>query len=232
MRRHVPRADVRGLALLRGPAPVGQPHDRRHGHRRGRSAWPASRSPTASGCRSPGTSAALHRARSARCTRSRSTSGTSTSSSTSLIVRPAAWVGRFCDAAGRARRHQRRAHRRHDRRRARGRAAVRGVQTGFLRYYAALLRARHRRGHLLLPRRVTLHLSIMLWLPAAFALLGAFLPGSCPAAWRSSGRSLALAYAVVYVVDFDTGARRPAVRHRRARGSRRWASTTSSASTG
>ena len=56
-----------------------------------------------------------------------------------LIVRPFAWFGRFAQQHVRAARRQRRAGRRDDRRRARASAAVRGVQSGFLRSYAALL---------------------------------------------------------------------------------------------
>ena len=52
---------------------------------------------------------------------------------------------------------------------------------------------------------MTLHLSIMLWLPAAFALLGALLPGKLPGRVAILGSLLTLAYAVLYVVDFDTG---------------------------
>lgn len=52
---------------------------------------------------------------------------------------------------------------------------------------------------------MTLHLSIMLWLPAAFGLLGALLPGRLPGRVAIIGSLLALAYAVVYVVDFDSG---------------------------
>lgn len=51
---------------------------------------------------------------------------------------------------------------------------------------------------------MTLHLSIMLWLPAAFGLLGALLPGKLPGRVGILGALLALAYAVVYVADFDS----------------------------
>lgn len=52
---------------------------------------------------------------------------------------------------------------------------------------------------------MTLHLSIMLWLPAAFGLLGALLPGKLPARVGVLGSLLALAYGITYVVDFDSG---------------------------
>lgn len=52
---------------------------------------------------------------------------------------------------------------------------------------------------------MTLHLSIMLWLPAAFGLLGALLPGRLPGRVGILGSLLALAYAVLYVVDFESG---------------------------
>lgn len=52
---------------------------------------------------------------------------------------------------------------------------------------------------------MTLHLSIMLWLPAAFGLLGALLPGRLPGRVAILGSLLALAYAVLYVVDFESG---------------------------
>jgi NADH-quinone oxidoreductase subunit M len=55
---------------------------------------------------------------------------------------------------------------------------------------------------------VTLHLSILLWVPAAFGLLALLLPGRATArAAALAGTAIALAYAIFYVVDFDTGAR-------------------------
>ena len=55
---------------------------------------------------------------------------------------------------------------------------------------------------------MTLHLSILLWVPAAFGLLALLLPGRATArAAALAGTAIALAYAIFYVVDFDTGAR-------------------------
>jgi NADH-quinone oxidoreductase subunit M len=53
---------------------------------------------------------------------------------------------------------------------------------------------------------MTLHLSIMLWLPLAFGVLGLRAPGRWPGRVAALGALLTLAYAVVYVVDFQTGA--------------------------
>lgn len=53
---------------------------------------------------------------------------------------------------------------------------------------------------------MTLHLSIMLGLPAAVALLGTLLPGKLPGRLAIVGSLLTLAYAITYVVDFDTAA--------------------------
>ena len=45
-------------------------------------------------------------------------------------------------------------------------AAVRGIQSGYLRYYAALLLDRaHRAGRLLPDLRMTIHLSILVFFP-------------------------------------------------------------------
>jgi NADH-quinone oxidoreductase subunit M len=52
---------------------------------------------------------------------------------------------------------------------------------------------------------VTLHLSMMLWMPAAFGLLACILPARL-AGWGALLGSLgALGYAIAYVVDFETG---------------------------
>ena len=57
-----------------------------------------------------------------------------------LIVRPSAWLGRFAQQHDRARVRQRRAGRRLDRRGARCcRPRCAALQSGYLRYYAALL---------------------------------------------------------------------------------------------
>ena len=130
-----------------------------------------------------------------------------------LVVRPWALVRALRPADVRARRRQRarssaarpgivRA----------GSAAVRALQTGFLRAYAALLLARPRRRRPLLPapERVTVHLSILLWLPLAAAVAGLAAAGRRR---RASRRSLGVAarssLAVVLLV---------ALRHRRRGG--------------
>jgi NADH-quinone oxidoreductase subunit M len=55
---------------------------------------------------------------------------------------------------------------------------------------------------------MTLHLSIMLWAPAAFGLLALLLPGRGTARIAAlAGTAVALVYAILYVADFDAGAR-------------------------
>ncbi|MGH2941289.1 MAG: complex I subunit 4 family protein [Solirubrobacteraceae bacterium] len=51
---------------------------------------------------------------------------------------------------------------------------------------------------------MTLHLSIMLWLPLAFGVLGLLAPPRMAGRLALAGSALALAYAVTYVVDFDS----------------------------
>ncbi|HYF26949.1 MAG TPA: NADH-quinone oxidoreductase subunit M [Baekduia sp.] len=53
---------------------------------------------------------------------------------------------------------------------------------------------------------MTIHLSILLWLPAAAALIGCLLPAAATRLAALLGSVLALAYAVVLVVDFESGA--------------------------
>jgi NADH-quinone oxidoreductase subunit M len=50
---------------------------------------------------------------------------------------------------------------------------------------------------------MTLHLSIMLWLPLGFGVLGLVAPPRVAARLALAGSALALAYAITYVVDFD-----------------------------
>ena len=94
-----------------------------------------------------------------------------------LIVRPVAWLGRFANstfervfvngalvggATGAVRALS---------------AAVRGVQSGYLRYYAALLLVgAHRPGRLLPDLRMTIHLTILIFFPAAAAACSARSP--------------------------------------------------------
>jgi NADH-quinone oxidoreductase subunit M len=52
---------------------------------------------------------------------------------------------------------------------------------------------------------VTLHLSILLWLPAAFGLLALFLPRRLAGWVTLLGALAALGYGIAYVVDFDRG---------------------------
>ena len=51
---------------------------------------------------------------------------------------------------------------------------------------------------------MTLHLSIMLWLPLAFGVLGLLAPPKVAGRLALLGTVLVLAYAIVYVVDFDS----------------------------
>ena len=53
---------------------------------------------------------------------------------------------------------------------------------------------------------MTLHLSIMLWLPLAFGVIGLLAPPRAAARLALLGAALALAYAITYVVDFDSSA--------------------------
>ena len=133
----VPRADVRRLDAA--PRPQRRPHRRSASCSAPCSAWPASPSPTGSGCVQPGHERARARRASRPCTGSSSTSGTSTSSSTSSSCgrsrgsgasasRPssacsstALFVGGTTGIVKA------------------GSAAVRALQYGFLRAYAALL---------------------------------------------------------------------------------------------
>jgi len=69
---------------------------------------------------------------------------------------------------------------------------------------------------------MTLHLSIVLWLPLAFGVLGMFVPPKLAGRVALVGALLVLAYTVVYLVDYNAS----------RCGSPSWASTTSSASTG
>ncbi len=52
---------------------------------------------------------------------------------------------------------------------------------------------------------MTLHLSIVLFLPLAFGVLGMFAPPKIAGRFALAGALLVLAYVVVYIVDFDTG---------------------------
>ncbi len=53
---------------------------------------------------------------------------------------------------------------------------------------------------------MTLHLSIMLWLPLAFGVIGLLAPPRAAARLALLGAALALAYAITYVVDFSSSA--------------------------
>jgi len=50
---------------------------------------------------------------------------------------------------------------------------------------------------------MTLHLSIVLWLPIAFGVLGLFAPPKLAGRVALAGATLVLSYAVLYVADFD-----------------------------
>ena len=134
----LPRARLPRLALLRGARADRRHGADRHGDRRRRSACSASSSPTSCGSSTPSGRPRSARA-SARCTGCSSTSGTSTRRIDRAFVRPGGWIGRFANstierglvngalvggASGAVRAAS---------------AAVRGIQTGYLRYYAALL---------------------------------------------------------------------------------------------
>ena len=168
---------------------------------------------------------------SARCTRSSSTSGTPTRRSTCLFVRPAAWVGRFAQSTFERLVVNGAVHRRPGR--ARARRQRRGAQP------AERLPARLRRAHAPRHRRrrplaadplMTIHLSILLWLPAVTGLLA--LAGRRAAGWVDARR-------VAARVRLLGRAARRFRRRRAARcstsptssGSSSSASTTSSAST-
>ena len=52
---------------------------------------------------------------------------------------------------------------------------------------------------------MTLHLSIMLWLPLAFGVIGLVAPPRLAGRIALAGSGLALAYAVTYLIDFESG---------------------------
>ena len=87
-----------------------------------------------------------------------------------------------------------------------GSTAVRAVQTGYLRYYAALIVIGMVAVDRLVPHpNVTVHLSILIFLPFAAALIGLLLPATLVRVVAIAGTVLALAYAIVAVADFDSG---------------------------
>ena len=126
-----------------------------------------------------------------------------------------------------------------------GSAAVRAVQSGFVRYYAALLIVGvAARGPLLPAAELTMApLSIMLWLPAACGVLGALLAGAGGAGRRPAAgawlpaRRVALAGALG-AFGLSIGLHRRLQGRRgglrtspTSSGSPNWGSTTSSRST-
>ena len=107
------------------------------------------------------------------------------------------------------------------------------LQTGFLRALRRAARPRPGRRRPLLPAAVmTIHLSILLWLPLALGTLGLLLGAARGARPRAAGVAGTLVYAIAPASRTSTAARRAAVRHRRDVDRRARASTTSSASTG
>jgi NADH-quinone oxidoreductase subunit M len=54
---------------------------------------------------------------------------------------------------------------------------------------------------------VTIHLSILIWLPAAFGLVGMFLPKTAARAFVPLGSLLTFAYAIALIADFDRSAK-------------------------
>ena len=118
-----------------------------------------------------------------------------------------------------------------------GTSLARSVQTGYLRDYALLLLLGV--GGLALyfliasTLMLTIHLSIVLFLPLAAGLAGALPAGARSAAGSCSAATVGvLGYAIALLADFDARRRRPPVRDRRRAGSPSSASATSSASTG
>ena len=128
-----------------------------------------------------------------------------------LVVTPAAWFGRFAQNTFERRRRQRHPDRRDDRGScARARRSCAATQSGFVRALRGADGRRHRRRRPLLPDpglrpRV---LSILIWLPAAAALIGAIAGGE-----RVSGGltllgslgSLALAIALIAGYNGNAG---------------------------
>ena len=143
-------------------------------------------------------------ARFGRCTRSSSNKWYFDEAINFLIVRPTAWLGRFCATHGRARVRQRRADRRLDRR---GADAVGGRARDPVRLPALLRRAAadrlHRPGRLLPGLRMTIHLSILVFFPLFCGVLSAFMPRR-GADDLLIGTVVPLAYAVMMIADFDT----------------------------
>ena len=136
--RQVPRADVRGLEVLRLVAPSdGSPRSGWSSARR--SGSPASRSPTASGCSSPGTAGAI-RERFAGPYTLFVNKWYFDELIDAVVVRPCRVVRPLRPADLRARRSSTaRSSAARPGSSAPARAAVRAIQSGFLRAYAALL---------------------------------------------------------------------------------------------
>ena len=90
-----------------------------------------------------------------------------------------------------------------------GSAAVRAVQSGFLRYYAALLVLGVTGVGLLLPVADLMPaLSILIWLPAALGLLGALFAGRnhrVPGVLALIGSIAALGLAIGYIAEYSPG---------------------------
>ena len=234
--RHVPRADVRGLerrsptratALLGLRAACSAPALGLAGHR--------ARLPR-SGCRRPGTAAAVRERFAPRCTAVRQQVVLRRARSTCSSSGPFAWFGRFGQqtferifvngtlVGGTTGHRARRLGRRARRRSPASCAPTRRCSCSALVGVGPLLPA---------AVVVTLHLSILLWLPARARRARRCCCRARGARWLALAGALAtLAYAIALVVDFDSAARGPAVRHRRDVDLASWASTTSSASTG
>ena len=125
-----------------------------------------------------------------------------------VFVRPAGWVGRFAPLDDRARPRQRRARRRRVRRRARrlGRGARHPDGLPALLRRAAARRP-HRPRRLLPDLRMTIHLSILIFWPLAFGVLGAIAPRRAAPVFALVGALVPLAYAVLMLFDFEPGAR-------------------------
>ena len=92
-----------------------------------------------------------------------------------------------------------------------GSAAVRAVQSGYLRYYAALLLLGVTGARPLLPgggdmSNLTIHLTVLLFWPLALALLGATGPRSWAPGAAIVGAVVPFAYAVMMLFDYDSAA--------------------------
>ena len=217
MARHVPRADVRRLdARTSSPTDALTAFGLVLGARARR--WPASPSPTGSGCGSPGTSARVRERFALPAPALRQQVVLRRAHRPRSSCARAAWFGRFGQQTFERVVVNGLARRRHDRDRPRrlGRGARAADRLPARLRRPARARPRRRRPLLPASRRVTLHLSILLWLPLAAVVAGARAArrrGALRGAAGLGGRRSCSP--IVLLVRLRRRPARAAVRHRR-----------------